>query len=155
MITARLQHALPTTPDSVSRPDVAIAGQNMAGHLAVKQRAPSLFAESEQSVRDAARYQRPWRSYLPEVRAAQAFGPGAESSLALGASDLGATDLHIRLGHIENGDSAMKSAAMRFLAALGIASALVMSVTSVSFAQRNTSCIPHYDSSGAQTAPYC
>ena len=39
--------------------------------------------------------------------------------------------------------------------ALGIASALVMSVTSVSFAQRNTNCIPHYDSSGAQTAPYC
>jgi hypothetical protein len=49
----------------------------------------------------------------------------------------------------------MKSAAMRFLAALGIASALVMSVTSVSSAQKNTSCIPHYDSSGAQTAPYC
>ena len=49
----------------------------------------------------------------------------------------------------------MKSAAMRFLAALGIASALVMSATSVSFAQRKTNCIPHYDSSGAQTAPYC
>ena len=49
----------------------------------------------------------------------------------------------------------MKSAAVRFLAALGIASALVMSVTSVSFAQRNTNCIPRYDSSGAQTAPYC
>ena len=49
----------------------------------------------------------------------------------------------------------MKSAAMRFLAALGIAGALVMSATSVSFAQRNTNCIPHYDSSGAQTAPYC
>ena len=48
----------------------------------------------------------------------------------------------------------MKSAAMKFLAALGIAT-LVMSVTSVSFAQRNTNCIPHYDSSGAQTAPYC
>jgi hypothetical protein len=49
----------------------------------------------------------------------------------------------------------MKSAAMRFLAALGIASALVMSVASASFAQRNTNCIPDYDSSGAQTAPYC
>ena len=49
----------------------------------------------------------------------------------------------------------MNSAAMRFLAALGIASALVMSVTSVSFAQRNTDCIPYYNSSGAQTAPYC
>jgi len=120
-----------------------------------ERRAPSIFVESEQSVRDAARYQHPWRSYLSDERAAQAFGPGAESSLALGASDLGATGLYIRLGHIENGDSAMKSAAMRFLAALGIASALVMSVTSVSFAQRNTSCIPHYDSSGAQTAPYC
>ena len=113
-----------------------------------------MFAESEQSLRDAAGYQRPWRSYLSEVRAAQAFGPGAESSLALGASDLGASDLHIRLGHIQNGDSTMKSAAVRFLAALGIASALVMSVTSVSFAQRNTNCIPRYDSSGAQTAPY-
>jgi hypothetical protein len=49
----------------------------------------------------------------------------------------------------------MKAAVMKFVAALGIASALVMSVTSVSFAQKNTSCIPHYDSSGAQTAPYC
>jgi hypothetical protein len=113
------------------------------------QRAPSLFVESEQSVRAAARYQHRRRFYLSDVRAAQAFGPGAESGLALGAFG------HIRLGHVENGDSAMKSAAMRFLAALGIASALVMSVTSVSFAQRNTNCIPHYDSSGAQTAPYC
>ena len=68
------------------------------------QRAPSLFAESEQSVREAARYQHPWRSYLSHVRAAQAFGPGAESSLARGASHLGASDLHIRLEHIENGD---------------------------------------------------
>ena len=49
----------------------------------------------------------------------------------------------------------MKTAVIKFLTALGIASALVMSVTSVSFAQRNTNCIPHYDSSGAQTAPYC
>ena len=49
----------------------------------------------------------------------------------------------------------MKIAVMKFVAALGIASALVTSVTSVSFAQKNTSCIPHYDSSGAQTAPYC
>jgi hypothetical protein len=49
----------------------------------------------------------------------------------------------------------MKTAVMKFVAALGIASALVMCVTSVSFAQKNTSCIPHYDSSGAQTAPYC
>jgi hypothetical protein len=122
----------------------------------MKQRAPSLFAESEQSVRDAARYQYPWRSYLSGVRAAQAFGPGAESSVALGAFDFGQIrPEHIRLGHIQNGDSTMKSAAMRFLAALGIAGALVMAVTSVSFAQRNTNCIPHYDSSGAQTAPYC
>src|ERR1700755_1545646 len=55
----------------------------------------------------------------------------------------------VRLGHTQNGDSAMKSAEMRCLAALGIASALLISVTSVSFAQRNTNCIPHYDSSGA------
>ena len=59
----------------------------------MKQRAPSLFATSEQSVRDAARYQHPGRSYLTDVRAAQAFGPGAESSSALGASDLGTPDL--------------------------------------------------------------
>ena len=58
-----------------------------------ERRAPSIFVESEQSVRDAARYQHPWRSYLSDERAAQAFGPGAESSLALGASDLGAFDL--------------------------------------------------------------
>ena len=68
------------------------------------QRASSLFAESEQSVRDAARYQRPWPSYVYAGRAAQAFEPGAESSLARGASHLGASDLHIRLEHIENGD---------------------------------------------------
>jgi hypothetical protein len=48
----------------------------------------------------------------------------------------------------------MKTAVMKLVATLGITSALIMSVTSVSFAQ-NTSCIPHYDSSGAQTAPYC
>ena len=80
-----------------------------------------------------------------DVRAAQAFELAAEMS-AYG--DVG-------LGHIQNGDKAMKIAVMKFVAALGIASALVMSVTSVSFAQKNTSCIPHYDSSGAQTAPYC
>ena len=49
----------------------------------------------------------------------------------------------------------MKTAVIKFVTALGIASALVMSVTGMSFAQRNSSCIPHYDSSGAQTAPYC
>ena len=67
----------------------------MAGllHLAVKRRAPSLFAESEQSVRDLARYQHAWRSYLTDVRAAWAFGPGAESSLALGASEFGRSEL--------------------------------------------------------------
>ena len=59
----------------------------------MKQRARSLFAESEQSVRDAARYQHPWRSYLSDERAAQAFGPGAESSLALGASEFGRSEL--------------------------------------------------------------
>ena len=116
----------------------------------VKRRAPSLFAESEQSVRDLARYQHAWRSYLTDVRAAWAFGPGAESSSALAVCDWA----HPTWAHTD-GDNAMKSAAMRFLAALGIASALVMSVTSVSFAQRNTNCIPHYDSSGAQMAPYC
>jgi hypothetical protein len=48
----------------------------------------------------------------------------------------------------------MKTAVMKVVAMLGITSALIMSVTSGSFAQ-NTNCIPHYDSSGAQTAPYC
>jgi len=50
----------------------------------------------------------------------------------------------------------MKTSLKKIVAALGIAAALAMTATSFSFAQsRGSACIPHYDSSGAQTAPYC
>jgi hypothetical protein len=50
----------------------------------------------------------------------------------------------------------MKTSLKKIVATLGIAAALAMTATSFSFAQsRGNSCIPHYDSSGAQTAPYC
>jgi hypothetical protein len=64
--------------------------------------------------------------------------------------------------HVQEGDMLMKTSLTKFtsvkkvLAALGIAGALALTVTTVSFAQsRGNACIPHYDSSGAQTAPYC
>jgi hypothetical protein len=46
----------------------------------------------------------------------------------------------------------MNTSATRFLTALGLAGILALSAAT-SFAQRQ--CIPHYDSSGAQTEPYC
>ena len=51
----------------------------------------------------------------------------------------------------------MKSSVMKFVTALSLlAGALALSLPSASFAQnRGNTCIPHYDSSGAQTAPYC
>jgi hypothetical protein len=52
---------------------------------------------------------------------------------------------------------AMKSSVTIFVTALALlAGALALSLPSASFAQpRGNACIPHYDSSGAQTAPYC
>jgi hypothetical protein len=51
----------------------------------------------------------------------------------------------------------MKTSLKKIVATLGIAAALAMTATSFSFAQSrpNNGCIPQYDSSGAQTAPYC
>jgi hypothetical protein len=50
----------------------------------------------------------------------------------------------------------MKTSLKKIVATLGIAAALAMTATSFSFAQnRGSSCIPQYDSSGAQVAPYC
>jgi hypothetical protein len=40
---------------------------------------------------------------------------------------------------------------MKHLGAIGLAVALALSATTSSFAQRQ--CVPHYDSSGAQTEP--
>ena len=63
---------------------------------------------------------------------------------------------------MQDGEMLMKTSLKKItsvkkaLATLGIAAALAMTATSFSFAQsRGNSCIPHYDSSGAQTAPYC
>jgi hypothetical protein len=47
----------------------------------------------------------------------------------------------------------MNTSATRFLTALGLAGILALSAATSSFAQRQ--CIPQYDSSGAQTEPYC
>jgi hypothetical protein len=50
----------------------------------------------------------------------------------------------------------MKTSVMKFVAALGVAGALALTATTASFAQnRGSNCIPQYDSSGAQKAPYC
>jgi hypothetical protein len=52
---------------------------------------------------------------------------------------------------------AMKTSMMKLAAALGLAGALALGVTTASFAAppHGSACIPQYDSSGAQTAPYC
>jgi hypothetical protein len=48
----------------------------------------------------------------------------------------------------------MNRSVTKLLAALGLLAALI--VPSASFGQsRPPTCIPQYDSSGAQTAPYC
>jgi hypothetical protein len=50
----------------------------------------------------------------------------------------------------------MKTLAMKYLGAPGLAAVLAMTAATSSFAQRqDLSCIPHYDTSGAQIAPYC
>jgi hypothetical protein len=53
----------------------------------------------------------------------------------------------------------MKASMMELAAALGLAGALTLSAATISFAQnpysQNNRCIPQYDSSGAQKAPYC
>jgi hypothetical protein len=48
----------------------------------------------------------------------------------------------------------MKTLAMKYLGALGLAAVLAMTAVTSSYAQRQeSSCIPHYDTSGAQMAP--
>ena len=50
----------------------------------------------------------------------------------------------------------MKTRVMKYLGAFGLGAALVLSAATASFAQRHDpNCIPQYDSSGAQMAPYC
>jgi hypothetical protein len=50
----------------------------------------------------------------------------------------------------------MKTRITMYLGALGVAAALAMTaVTSSHAGPRDSSCIPQYDTSGAQTAPYC
>jgi hypothetical protein len=50
----------------------------------------------------------------------------------------------------------MKTLVMKYIGALGLAAVLTLTAASSSFAQRHDpNCIPQYDSSGAQTAPYC
>ena len=50
----------------------------------------------------------------------------------------------------------MKTRIMRYLGALGLGAALVLSAATASLAgPQDPGCIPQYDSSGAQMAPYC
>ena len=51
----------------------------------------------------------------------------------------------------------MKSSVMKFATVLSLlVGALAFALPSASLAQnRGNTCVPHYDSSGAQTAPYC
>jgi hypothetical protein len=50
----------------------------------------------------------------------------------------------------------MKTLAMKYLGALGLAAVLAMTAVSSSYARpHDSSCIPQYDTSGAQIAPYC
>jgi hypothetical protein len=49
----------------------------------------------------------------------------------------------------------MKSRVTTYLRALGLAAALAMAAVTSSYAGPRDSCIPQYDTSGAQTAPYC
>jgi len=50
----------------------------------------------------------------------------------------------------------MKTRVMRYLGALGLGAALALSAATASFAgPHDPGCIPQYDSSGAQMAPYC
>ena len=50
----------------------------------------------------------------------------------------------------------MKTRVMRYLGALGLGAALALGAVTASFAgPHDPGCIPQYDSSGAQMAPYC
>ena len=52
--------------------------------------------------------------------------------------------------------TAMKTRVMRYLGALGLGAALALSAATATFAgPHDPGCIPQYDSSGAQMAPYC
>jgi hypothetical protein len=50
----------------------------------------------------------------------------------------------------------MSTFVMKFLGAVGLAVMLATTAVTSSYAQRHDpSCIPQYDTSGAQVAPYC
>lgn len=50
----------------------------------------------------------------------------------------------------------MNTPVMKFLGAIALAAVLAATAVTSSYAQRHDpNCIPHYDTSGAQTAPYC
>ena len=49
----------------------------------------------------------------------------------------------------------MKTAITKYLTAVGLAMLFALSAATSSLAQRHPACVPQYDSSGAQTEPYC
>jgi hypothetical protein len=72
-------------------------------------------------------------------------------------ADAGRMRIRLAATSMQKKELAMKSSVTTFVTALAsLAGALALSPPSASFAQsRGNACIPHYDSSGAQTAPYC
>jgi hypothetical protein len=101
-----------------------------------------LFASGKKAIRILPDYQTACWAYLTPRASGQAFG----------------RLLHVpRYPLVPAGwRFAMKSTVTKLVAALGLASALALSATTVSFAQnQGSACIPQYDTSGAQKAPYC
>jgi hypothetical protein len=79
-----------------------------------------------------------------------------QEDLATAAPLAEASDELRRFTHTQQWRSKMKTLAMKYLGALGLAAVLAMTAVTSSYAQRHDSnCIPQYDTSGAQTAPYC
>jgi hypothetical protein len=51
----------------------------------------------------------------------------------------------------------MKSSLLNYVVAAALAAVVALGAATASFAQRaqDRTCVPQYDTSGAQTAPYC
>src|SRR5262245_55787664 len=99
---------------------------------------------------------RPWRKVRLKLARLSTLTPPLSLARASGPGFGWAARCARHRKHVQDGEMLMKTSLKKLVATLGIAAALAMTATSFSFAQsRGNSCIPHYDSSGAQTAPYC
>jgi hypothetical protein len=74
-------------------------------------------------------------------------------------SPAGSTDIRpyaLRSVGYQQRRSTMNTFVMKFLGAVGLAAVLAVTAVTSSYAQRHDpNCIPQYDTSGAQVAPYC